>query len=183
MFQAMRTGDGGGERETLALLYDRHGAGIHRFLRSLTGDDEQAAELTQEAFLSALPALRQGRELGSAYLYRCARNAALSRLRRRGSERRWLELAGDEPGAPGKPLELPGPDRELERRELRAALDTALAELPEPLRAVFLLVEVEGLSYRVTAEVLEVAPGTVASRKHKALNMLRENLRRSGHAL
>ncbi len=183
MIQAKKTGKESGERDALARLYHRHGAGIFRFLRSLTGDDEHAAELCQEAFLSALPALREGRELGSAFLYRCARNAALSRLRKRGSERRWLTLAGDEPGAPGKPLELPGPDRELERRELRAALDAALADLPEPLRAVFLLVEVEGLSYLDTAEALEVAPGTVASRKHKALKMLRENLRRSGHAL
>ena len=39
MFQAMRKETGGGERDALARLYDRHGAGIFRFLRSLTGDE------------------------------------------------------------------------------------------------------------------------------------------------
>jgi RNA polymerase sigma-70 factor, ECF subfamily len=183
MFQATQAGERDDGREALTELYDRHGAGIYRFLHSMVDDAEQAREHCQEIFLALLPALRRGERPGRAYLYRCARNAVISRLRRRGSERRWLALAGDAPDSPGKPLALPAPDRELERSELRGALLAALGELPEGLRAVFLLIELEGLSYRETAEALELAPGTVASRKHEALRRLRETLRRSGHAL
>lgn len=183
MFQAAGSAKRDEGREALIELYDRHGAGIFRFLRSMMDDEEQAREHCQEIFLAMLPTLRQGKRPGRAYLYRCARNAAINRLRRRGSERRWLALAGDAPGSAGKPLAIPAPDRELERSELRGALLAALGELPEELRAVFLLIELEGLSYMETAEALELAPGTVASRKHEALRRLRETLRRSGHAL
>ncbi len=183
MLQVLRSDEKDEGREALIELYDRHGAGIFRFLRSMMDDEEQAREHCQEIFLGLLPSLRKGERPGRAYLYRCARNAAINRLRRRGSEKRWLALAGDAPDSPGKPLALPAPDRELERSELRSALRAALGELPEGLRAVFLLIELEGLSYLETAEALELAPGTVASRKHKALRMLRETLRRSGHAL
>ncbi len=183
MSRTSRSEGGCGERDALASLYDHHGAGIYRFLHSMLDDADRALELCQDLFLAQLPALVRGNTPSRAYLYRCARNAAASQLRRRLSRRRWLRLAGEEPGNPGRPVSLPRPDEDLERGELRAALLAALGELPEELRAVFLLIEVEGLSYRETAEATALPSGTVASRKHKALRMLREALGRSGHAL
>ena len=75
------------------------------------------------------------------------------------------------------------PDRRLERLELRAALEAALAHLPEEQRSVFLLAEIEGLRQDTIGEILGVPAGTVASRKHHATLRLREILQRSGHAL
>ncbi len=57
----------------------------------------------------------------------------------------------------------------------------ALAGLPEDQRTVFHLSEIEGLSYEEISTVLEVRPGTIASRKHHAVLKLRNTLRRCGH--
>jgi RNA polymerase sigma-70 factor (ECF subfamily) len=165
----------------LAALYDRDGAGVYRFLSAQTGDPERARELCQETFLRLAGTLAAGDLPGEALAFRIARNLLVSDWRRRRTEARWRDPApaAAAEGASREPL----PDRAFEQVELRGALAAALAELPEGLRSVVLLTEVEGLAYRTVAAALEIPPGTVASRKHEAIARLRERLRRSGHAL
>ena len=64
----------------------------------------------------------------------------------------------------------------VERRELRARLDAAFAELPEIHRAVLVLREVQGLSYEEIADALEIKKGTVMSRLYYARRRLQELL-------
>jgi len=66
---------------------------------------------------------------------------------------------------------------------LKQALQIALGTLSEEHRTVFLLSEVEGLKYDQIAEVLDISPGTVASRKFKASRALRGEMERLGHEL
>ena len=123
---------------------------------------------------------RPGESPSLVYLFAAARNTARSHFRRRRTERRFVSPEDpSEPEHAGR-TEVEGTARGVERRELRTALHRALDELSEPLRAVFLLSEVEGMSYAEIAETLDCPAGTVASRKHLAVRRLRDTLRRYG---
>jgi len=169
-----------------ALLVESYADRVYRFLLALTKDREVARDLTQETFLKLHQAGQAGRgDLPSAtYVLTVARNTALSWFRRRKLEAKHLSVV---PSDDLEPLAVPAaddhPDHELARSELRVALREALATLPEELRSVFLLSEVEGLSYAEIAKVVDCPPGTVASRKHHAILKLRQEMRRQGHAM
>lgn len=163
----------------LADLADRYLDRIYRFLLSLTGDTEMARDLTQETFL------KLGAVSGDpqpAYVFAVARNAAISRLRRRKLEDRHLQSQPGEVIAEN-PTRANGPDRQLECKELRGALRRALQCISDDLRTTFLLSEIEGLSYAEIGGVLGCPAGTVASRKHNAVRQLRAHLKEAGHAL
>ncbi len=86
----------------------------------------------------------------------------------RGGEEVLLRVA-DERG---------GPEVQAERGELEAALHRAIAELPEERRVVIILRDLEGLSYEEIARALDLEPGTVRSRIHRARMDLRGKLER-----
>ena len=71
------------------------------------------------------------------------------------------------------------PDSPLEKAELADIVATALARLPDTMREVFVLGELEGLPYSEIAEVLEIPEGTVKSRMFNAVRRLREHLTRT----
>jgi RNA polymerase sigma factor (sigma-70 family) len=162
----------------LAALVESHGAGVVRYLRSLVGDGDLARDLAQDTFLK-LHAHADG--AGAALVFTVARSCALDHLRRQ-KVRRGHEVTDAESLAAAAPApERYRPDRDLENRQLRDDLLAALATLPEDQRSVFHLSEIEGLAYAEIAAILEVSPGTIASRKHHAVRRLREYLRRRGH--
>jgi RNA polymerase sigma-70 factor (ECF subfamily) len=152
--------------------------------RRLLGDDEEARDAVQEAFLSAFRALDgfQGGSRLSTWLHRIAVNAALMRLRtrRRRPEDpiedllpRFLE--------DGHFAAAPAPWRErgdalLERRELRARVRAAIEGLPEGHRNVLLLRDIEELDTGEVAEMLGLTVGAVKTRLHRARAALREAL-------
>lgn len=165
----------------LAALYDRHGAAVFRFLSAQTRDSERARDLCQETFLRLDRTLGRGDLPGEALVFRIARNLLVSDWRRARRAARWRDPAPEAAEAAAGPG--PTPAQALEQGELRRALAAALAALPEAQRSVILLSEVEGLPYQAVAAILDIPPGTVASRKHEAIARLRESLRRFGHAL
>jgi RNA polymerase sigma-70 factor (ECF subfamily) len=114
------------------------------------------------------------------WLYRIAVNEALQRLRARRSRPDTLEvgLTFDDNGAlvgQVRPLTLDAGDPAA-REQLRRALEQALGELPEIYRTVFVLRDVEDLSTEEVAEALELTPGAVKTRLHRARLALREKL-------
>ncbi len=186
----VRTGTNrtGARTRTLApaflTLVDDHLDRVFRFLMSLIRDREVAADLTQDTFLKLQQAMDAGREPNEAYVLASARNMAISWLRRRDLERTHMEVLPPEALEPTADADRSAsPDRAYEAGELRQGLETAMAALPEDLRTVFHLSEIEELSYAEIAEVVGCPEGTVASRKHLAVRKLREHLKRSGHAL
>jgi RNA polymerase sigma-70 factor (ECF subfamily) len=158
-----------------------HADRVFRFLAGLVRDRDTAADLTQETFLKLHRLVQRGErsDLSVAYVFTVARNTALSYFRRRTVERKHLENAAVE--AQAETTE--DPHRALERAQLRESVRSAVAELPEELRTVFLLSEIEGLAYAEIGRIVGCPEGTVASRKHHAVRRLRETLRRLGHAL
>ena len=142
----------------------------------MLGSRAEAEEVAQEAFVRAHRALGEfrGDAKLSTWLYTIVSRLCLNRLasgeRRavRGGEEILLRVA-DERG---------GPDARAESGELEAALHRALAVLPEERRVVIILRDLEGLSYEEIAHALDLEPGTVRSRIHRARMDLREKLER-----
>ena len=140
---------------------------LRRFALGLTADPAEADDLVQAACERALTRHHQwqeGTRLDS-WMYRITQNLWIDRIRGRPAD------AGLEPEA----LEqLPGPDWQQgfdDRLQLEQVL-SAIGRLPEPQRAVLMLVCVEDLSYREAAEVLELPIGTVMSRLSRARTAL-----------
>lgn len=157
--------------EAFARFADR----LYRVALGVLGDSDDAEDVVQETFIALADHIDRFEERSrlTTWLYRVAYNAALQRYRsrRRTSDR-------EAPGDDG--LEAPdggrGPAQLAEAREFDEALGRALATMPEGLRIAFVLRDVEGLSTREAAELLDIAPGTLKVRLHRARLRLREAL-------
>lgn len=160
-----------GERDAQRRLFEQTSERIYRLLLRMTGNPDDASDLTQETYVKALQRLEQfdGRSAIASWLYRIALNEALQFRRRRSVGAAKLQAL-----ALSRPSRAP-----LPATDLRLDMDDALAELSADDRALLLLRHQEGLDYRSIAEVLECAEGTVASRLNRARHRLRENLRKS----
>jgi RNA polymerase sigma-70 factor, ECF subfamily len=137
----------------------------------MVGADE-AADVSQQVFLRVLQTIGQftGKSQFKTWLYRVAVNEALQHLRRRGRKNATPLL--HEP-----PDRAPAHTRRSEEAEL---LESALGRLDPELRSLFLLREVEQMSYREIASVLQINEGTVGSRLNRAREMLQKNLLEMG---
>jgi RNA polymerase sigma-70 factor (ECF subfamily) len=151
--------------------------------RRILGDEELAADATQEAFLSAFRGLMTFRG-GSfkAWLMRTVTNAAYDELRRR--KRRpttALEPGSDDPEVPDEPRWLAdpslSPEQAAEALELEHAMEHCLQGLPFDYRTVVVMADIEGLDYSEVAAAVRVPLGTVKSRLARARLRLRECLR------
>jgi RNA polymerase sigma-70 factor, ECF subfamily len=148
----------------------------------ILGDDELAADATQEAFLSAFKGLNSYRG-GSfkAWLMRTVTNACYDELRRR-KRRPTTPLepdpadgeAVDEPRWLADPN--PSPEQQAERAELEHAIQHCLDGLPVEFRSVVVLADVQGLDYTEVAVAARVPLGTVKSRLARARSRLRDCL-------
>lgn len=163
----------------LVLLYQDL---LFRIAVNIFGDEDAAADVTQQAFLSAFRNLRtfRGGSLRS-WLSRITVNACYDELRH-GSRTKNIPLQtynedGEEMESaawltdPG-----PSPEEQVERSDLEDAIQNSLQALPEHYRTVAVLVDVEGLSYEEVAAALSLPVGTVKSRLARARNALRNSL-------
>jgi RNA polymerase sigma-70 factor (ECF subfamily) len=162
-----------GDTSLFEILMRRYNQRLFRVARSILADDAEAEDVMQDAYVRAFRDLAsfRGEARFSTWLTRIACHEALARARKR---RRLVPITGD--GPPEPPAETRGPERELENRELQAVLREAVEVLPDPLRAVFCLREIEGLSTEETAEALGLTVENVRVRLHRAKRGLRETL-------
>ncbi len=177
LLQALQAGDSA----ALAAVFDAYADRLYRLALGLLQDPAEAEDIVQEAFLTLMTHLDrfEGRSRVGTWLYRVAYNASLDRLRRRRPEP-LPEEDPEGPDIPPMPRALVEwrltPEEILANAEALAQLDEAIAELPESLRAVFILRDIEGLSTAETAEALGISPGAVKVRLHRARLALREQL-------
>jgi len=164
---------------TLVLHYQD---AIFNTARRILGDEELAADATQEAFLSAFRGLNSFRG-GSfkAWLMRTVTNAAYDELRRR--KRRpttALEPDGEDPEGMDEPRWLAdpnlSPEEATEARELEHAMEHCLEGLSFEYRTVVVMADIEGLDYTEVAAAVRVPLGTVKSRLARARLRLRDCL-------
>jgi RNA polymerase sigma-70 factor (ECF subfamily) len=148
----------------------------------ILGDEEQAADAVQEAFLSAFRALNSYRG-GSfrAWLLRTVTNACYDELRRK---KRRPTTPLEPETADGEEVESPrwltdphaSPEESLDQAELEHAIQHCLENLPTDFRAVVVLADIQGLDYAEVAAVVKKPLGTIKSRLARARLRLRECL-------
>jgi RNA polymerase sigma-70 factor (ECF subfamily) len=166
--------------EEIVRRYSRH---VYNVAYRMAGNDADAKDLTQEAFLRVYRALRKvepGTPLES-WLYRIVTNLFIDMLRKRPKAR--VESL-DTPVTTHKGNEvervIPDPSGNPEEIVVTPMLDGeiqgALDSLTDDLRMVVILSDVEGLAYEEIAQVMQVPVGTVKSRLHRARKALRDRL-------
>jgi RNA polymerase sigma-70 factor (ECF subfamily) len=171
-----------GDKAACAECIEQHSPEVYRLALRLMRNEAEAEDVVQETFLSAFKAIDkfEGRSGLATWLYRIAHNAALMRLRRVRPD----QVSVDDEEVFGEGLPVPTqmhdwcclPERDFESSEARAELERAIHDLPEKLRVVFVMRELEGLSTEETAETLDVSMDVVKVRLHRARLQLRERL-------
>ena len=145
------------------------------------GSDDEARDVSQEAFLKAFRGLRSFKREArfSSWLYQIAMNLCRDRLRRRrGREHVSLDevVENGEPALRQRPVALEA----LQAQDLSRAVTAAIDSLPYEQREVVVLKEYQGLTFPEIADVLGVPLSTVKTRLYRALGQLRLELEKRG---
>jgi RNA polymerase sigma-70 factor, ECF subfamily len=164
-----------GEADAFEVLVRRHEKTIFNLAYRMLGDYDDAAEVSQEVFLSAYRAIGQfrGDANFSTWLYRIALNHATTRRRSIASRQHRI--------APIEDMELlrdsqPGPAETLEKKEMQERVQLALNKLAPEDATVILLRDMQDVPYDEVARLLEIPVGTVKSRLHRARQALKSLL-------
>jgi RNA polymerase sigma-70 factor (ECF subfamily) len=171
-----------GDRAEFARLVDSYSSPIYRLGLRMLGNPQDAEDILQNTFLNALTHLPrfEGRSSLSTWLYRIAANEALMLIRKKKPEVNLEDAEGGEESGDLKPTQFVDwsarPEDELLSGEGKKILDEAIQTLPESLRIVFLLRDVEGLSIKEAAEALNLTETNVKTRLLRARMFLRERL-------
>ncbi len=169
---------------TLVLHYQSQ---VYNLAYRVMGDQDSAADATQNAFISAYKNIRRFRG-GSfkAWLMRIVTNACYDELRRR-KRRPQTSLEAlyvlEEDANPSFTAKTETPEGHVQRGELRDAIQHCLSALPDDQRMTAVLCDVQGYSYQEITGMMNVSLGTVKSRLSRARAKLRDCLRRTGELL
>ncbi|MCJ7537564.1 MAG: sigma-70 family RNA polymerase sigma factor [Anaerolineales bacterium] len=176
--KALRDGD----RAEFARLVEEYSPLIYRLGLKMLNNPQDAEDILQETFIKAYKHIGKfdGRSSISTWLYRIATNEALMSLRKKRPETVSFDVPSTYETEPQEPLQIVDwcclPEEEFLTAEGRMRLDEAAEQLPDSLRVVFVLRDIEGLSTRETAEVLDISEMAVKTRLSRARLRLREDL-------
>ena len=178
LIEALKRGD----PEACACMIKEYAPRVYAIAIRMLNDPDDAEEVLQETFISACKNINKFEERSAlgTWLHRIATNAALMHLRKR----KHREVSLDEP------IEVQGgddiyrevqdwtlaPDDHAMNSEVRDVLEKAIAELPDTLRTVFILREIEGYSTEETAQILGISVSAAKVRLHRARLRLRQIL-------
>lgn len=174
-----------GDRAEFARLVDTYSSSIYRLGLKMLGNPQDAEDVLQNTFMSALLHLSsfEGRSSIATWLYRIAANEALMLIRKK-KPAFSLDSSDDvdveESSEDIRPKQFADwsalPEEELLSSEGKKVLDAGIETLPESLRIVFILRDVEGLSIKETADALNLTETNVKTRLVRARMFLRERL-------
>ena len=177
--EALRLGD----RREFARLVDEYSGPLYRLALKMLGNASDAEDALQNTFLKAFQHVDkfEGRSSLSTWLYRIASNEALMLLRKRRPETDFSDITPEnEDDQSLDPVQFTDwcclPEEEYLSAEGRKAMDQAVQHLPETLRIVFVLRDIEDLSIQETSQVLGLSETAVKTRLLRARLRLREEL-------
>ena len=160
--------------ETLVLEYEKN---VYNIALRMTGNSEDAADMTQEAFIKAYNSLQsfRGDRKFSVWLYRIVSNVCLDFLRSK-NRRPTVSLSVEDDDGEDAQLDVAdesqSPELLLDRKLTRDSVRRGLDSLPPDYRQILLLREIQGLSYDEIAQALSLEVGTVKSRIFRARKRL-----------
>jgi RNA polymerase sigma-70 factor, ECF subfamily len=171
--------------DAAATLVETYGDRVYRLARRITGSNEDAEEVTQDALWTAARKIHtfKGESAFGSWLYRITANAAYMKLRARKSKANEIALDDvlpslDEEGRHFEPMDdwSTRVDAAALQGELREHLEEAIAGLPPEYRTALILHDIEGLSNPDIAETLGISLPAVKSRVHRSRLFLRQRL-------
>ena len=178
LIERYRCGDGTALEQLIVRYQDR----IYNVILKICANRDDAAELTQDAFVKAIENIAgfKGKSSFYTWLFRIAVNLTLNYCKRRFRLDRQ-SLDAELQGEAGRELKLylanessPDPAEAAQNKELCQLAVKALQKLDDPQRAVIVLRDIEDMSYEQIADILNIQLGTVKSRLNRARNNLRE---------
>jgi RNA polymerase sigma-70 factor, ECF subfamily len=167
-----------GEPEAFDRFVAHFRAKIFHYSWMMCGHAEDAEEVAQETLLKVFESFDQLRdpEHVRAWVFRIAKNACLMQRRKSVFAPKQEESLDDLPVDSEIAGDVPRPDIELERSELRALLDRVITELPQAYRSVVMLRDREELSTEETAQILDLSVDVVKTRLRRARVAMRQKL-------
>jgi RNA polymerase sigma-70 factor (ECF subfamily) len=166
-----------GNTAMFEVLMRRYNERVYRAARAIVRDEQEAEDVMQQAYVNAFTHLRQfnGTARFSTWLTTIAIHEALARVRRRGRYETFNDdLSNVEPFMSSQPVH--SPEHQAFSGELRGLLEWAIDALPDGMREVFVLREVEGLSTSEVAECLGLSDDAVKARLSRGRAALRRLL-------
>lgn len=169
-----------GNKEPYRILVDRYKEKAYFFALSYVGNQEDALDLSQDAFIKAYRSLKYFKlELKfSSWFFRILRNLCIDFLREKKRKKVSSTEGTDERPSMSIPDSSLSPDILMERDTLRKKIWEEVNKLREIEREVFIYKDMHGLAYEEIAAIMEIPKGTVASTLHKARKKLKERLRK-----
>ncbi len=169
-----------GDSAAFGEIVERHEDRLYNTIYRLVGSADDARDLLQDTFVKAYEKLDDFRGGSSLYtwLFRIAVNTSLSHRRRR----KWVQMgapAGDDDPNPGNAVAdtaAVDPADPLIAAETETLVQEAINSLDDEHRTVVVLRDIQHCDYHEIADILDVPPGTVKSRLHRARMMLRDRL-------
>lgn len=168
-----------GDRYAFEELVRRYRNDVFALSCHFVKNREEAWDISQDVFVKAYKSLRDFRGEASfkTWLLRITANRCKDFFKKRKLETVPFD---DAIGGSDPPSAMPNPGRQTQAQELGAAIEAAIAKLPEKHRTAFLLREYQGLSYQEMAETMGCNIGTVMSRLHHARRKLQNTLIKMG---
>lgn len=167
-------------QELYAELVRRYQDGLLRYANSLVGNEHQAADVVQDAFIKAFVNLRgfNIKKKFSSWIYRIVHNEAVNQIKKDGKkisldDNKYLE------GTLKSEIDI---ERDFSRREIEKLINDCLSELPLRYRAPLTLFYLEDKSYEEISNVLRIPVGTVGTRISRGKKMLAVVFEARNHA-
>lgn len=160
-----------GNPASFGTLISRYQDRLYNTVYRLVDNPDDAADVVQEAFLSAYLSLKhfKGDSQFFTWLYRIAVNAAITHKRRRRHGIQPIKTSDSAPGVePLDPAASNRPGHAMEMQETERKIHAALQKISPEFRAVLVMKDMEDMKYEEIAEILKVPIGTVRSRLHRA---------------
>jgi RNA polymerase sigma-70 factor (ECF subfamily) len=169
--------------DAFRIIMQRNNQRLYRVARAIVRNESEAEDVVQEAYVRAFNNLAKYRGDASlaTWLTRIALNEALGRVRRQRAMVGLDVLDAEQPGQ-SRVIPFPlmvgntDPERAAAQRQIRRIIERAIDDLPDVLRVVFVMRDVEELSIEETADFLGLPPATVKTRLHRARRRLRRAL-------
>ena len=171
-----------GDEKAFQALFEAYQHPIYNFIYRILGNEDEAADATQEVFFKMYRRLRSLRNPGyfSTWLFSIAKNEAITMIRRRRNKNHSSLSEVDERSLPPplQPNHSDDPDRQVMRKEFESIFQKTLMEIPEIYRVAFVLGVLEGLPYEKVAKIVGCSVGNVKSRVFRARAHLAKKLQK-----
>ncbi len=177
-----------GDRNAMAELAKIHSGAIYNVGMKMLQDNGEAEDVLQETLLTMIQKLKtfSYQSALSTWLYRIATNIALGKIREKSKREKEVQLNSldFEPLGGNQILAWPDEvDLMWKNQSVQSCMKTAMEKLPDSYRAVFVMRDLEGMSIKETAELLELSESNVKVKLMRARLFLRDNLAKNLHCI